>query len=749
MPSYMYEWDFIWMTLVVFIPSVFALGLLFFPRGKDEAMRWWSLIGTALTLGVSLGMFVNFKNDTVDSSGVIDREVRLHATLQTRAEVADSLAPASPARSHDWVSRYPWIANFHIDYYLGADGISMALVLLTTGLCFLAMIASWKIDKFVRGYCILFLILETGMLGTFLALDFFLFYIFWEVMLLPMYFLIGVWGGPRREYAAIKFFLYTLLGSVFILIALLAFYFTNVRDFVTPERLEAVAKDQGVAAYDNAGKSVIAAEAAHNQVVDKTEPAVKDWDAATREFDKAQAALVEAQSAFNNEDDAKKKADLKAARDEAAGRRDEASAARQKVSAPYDKAEQERDAAERTLQVARIKMATELAKVPIVVNSFDLMLLQRVGKAAQQFLHGNGHISAPLLDDAEKTLAAVQENVKSGKGGWTQADVAAAEANVAAARDGLSQRLHSEAFFTPAFQYTMFLFLFIGFAVKVPIFPLHTWLPDAHVEAPTPISMILAGVLLKLGAYGIIRIAYPICPWAAEQLALWIALLGIINIVYGAFAAMAQTDFKKLVAYSSISHMGYVILGVAVWSSGQNTTYWAWGMNGAVFQMIAHGITSAGMFFMVGVIYDRAHHRNLDNFRGLYEPMPLYGGISAVLFFAAMGLPGMCGFVGEFMVVLSAWNFAPGGYWQVGVTFSVLAALTVVITAAYILWTIQRVFMGQNPAYKNFKDMNYREVIAAVPLVVGAVLFGVAPFLITAWLEPSVTGLVNALASFK
>ena len=246
MPSYMScEWDFIWMTLVVFIPSVFALGLLFFPRGKDDAMRWWSLIGTALTLGVSLGMFVNFKNDTVDASGVVSTG---RSACTPRCKPAPKWPILSPAatrrRSHDWVARYPWIKNFHIDYYLGADGISMAARAADHRLCFLAMIASWKIDKFVRGYCILFLILETGMLGTFLALDFFLFYIFWEVMLLPMYFLIGVWGGPRREYAAIKFFLYTLLGSVFILIALLAFYFTNVRDFVTPERLEAAAAEQ-------------------------------------------------------------------------------------------------------------------------------------------------------------------------------------------------------------------------------------------------------------------------------------------------------------------------------------------------------------------------------------------------------------------------------------------------------------------------------------------------------------------------
>ncbi len=226
--------------------------------------------------------------------------------------------------------------------------------------------------------------------------------------------------------------------------------------------------------------------------------------------------------------------------------------------------------------------------------------------------------------------------------------------------------------------------------IKVPGVPVHTWLPDAHVEAPTPISMILAGVLLKMGGYGILRICYPICPDAGYDLSGLVTGLGVLSMVYGALAALAQKDFKRLVAYSSVSHMGYVLLGIGVWSSTPdylfNPDYWAMGMNGAMFQMLAHGISSPGMFFMVGVVYERVHHRNLDEFGGLFRKMPVYSGLAFGIFFAGLGLPGLCGFIGEVLVTLSAWNYSKA--------LAIISAGTVILTAAYILWTLQRVYLG-------------------------------------------------------
>ncbi len=556
------------LSLVIFLPVLGSLALAFFPKDKPDAMRLFTLGITAVVflLTIYLCLPAGDQPDTGKFSFAPDRI----ATIQNAVSV-------------------PWIPSFDIHYFLGLDGISLPLVVLTAFVAMLAMAASWSIEKYVKAYCMLYLLLVTGMIGVFLALDFFLFYVFWEVMLLPMYFLIGVWGGPRREYAAIKFFLYTLVGSVLMLIAILMLYFAS--------DLRQLNDGQLVASY----------------VVSAGSP-------------ESQAAAIE-----------------------------------------------------------------EIRKQATPQHTFNILALQQMGQQTELF--------------------------------------------------------HGEVLWGKSLAWWAFLLLFIGFAIKVPAVPVHTWLPDAHVEAPTPISMILAGVLLKMGGYGIIRMCYPICPQAGYELAWFVCTLGVVSMVYGAFAALAQKDLKRLVAYSSVSHMGYVVLGLGVWSAvagtNYNPDYWAMGVAGAMFQMIAHGVSSPAMFFMVGVVYDRVHHRNIDEFGGLFGRMPLYTGLAIVVFFAGLGLPGLCGFIGEVLVTLSVWNYSQA--------LTVISASVVILTAAYILWMIQRVYLG--PEYKgphgdHLTPMTLREVAIAVPLVVLSVVFGVFPQTILQYVQPTVSRQVGELADW-
>ena len=559
------------LSLLTFLPCLGALIVLCLPQKQTEALRLTTLVTTIGVLLLSLFMFISPPN--------------------TGGDVATNVGFLAGEAGMQNNFTMDWIPSFNIYYHMGIDGISLPLVVLTAFLFVVSMLASWSITKQVKTYCILYLLLETGVIGVFLSLDFFLFFVFWEVMLLPMYFLIGVWGGPRREYAATKFFLYTFAGGVMMLIAILLLYYHSDLTKLSAEQV-----------------------------------------------------------------------------------------AELKLSAPEQAA------------------LTKAAEANRPAHTFNLLALQKIGMETKQFSIVDPEVDALL--------------------------------------------------FGQSVQFWAFLLLFIGFAIKVPSFPVHTWLPDAHVEAPTPISMILAGILLKLGGYGIIRICYPICPEAGYALAYPVALVGVVSIIYGAFAAMAQKDFKRLVAYSSVSHMGYVVLGMACWSAvsgtGYTAQYWQMGMNGAMFQMIAHGLSSAGMFFLVGVVYDRVHHRNLDDFGGLLAIMPRYGFFAMLIFFAGLGLPGLCGFIGEVFVVLSVFRY--------DIFLAILSAFAVILTAGYILWTIQRVYLGaeyKGPHPEALSEMNWRETLVIAPLTVFAIWFGVYPQALFKYMQPSIDHEVQQLADWS
>jgi len=511
-----------WMT---FFPLIGAAVIVCLPGRFKEAFKYIAVAAAAVPLLLAAQVYFNF-------------DTHLVANTASLAESAPTLDPQ--AYGIQFVDHMVWIRGFNIEYFVGIDGISAPMVLLTTLVSFVAVLASFLVRKPVeplhgsragiavkeRGYYALLLLLETGMLGVFVALDFFLFYVFWELMLLPMYFLIGIWGGPRKEYAAIKFFLYTLAGSLLMLLAIVYMYI-----FGTPTHGEFLLADGTTADH--------------------------------------------------------------------------------------------------TFNMMYYAYNTEFEWVSFITGKL------------------------------------------------------------------------------------LWVFFFIGFAIKIPMFPFHTWLPDAHVEAPTAVSVILAGVLLKMGTYGILRINFPIFPeetlWASTAM----AVFGTINIVYGAFCAMAQRDFKSLVAYSSISHMGFVLLGMASFTQE--------GMNGAVLQMFNHGIITSMMFLLVGVIYDRAHHRDLEGFGGLAKAMPVYTGFVGIAFMAALGLPGLSGFIGEALVFLGAF--------QTHRIATIISASGVILAACYVLWTIHRVFLGElkNDDYAKFSDMNWREWATLTPLAIIVIVMGFYP----------------------
>ncbi|HIE52654.1 MAG TPA: NADH-quinone oxidoreductase subunit M [Armatimonadetes bacterium] len=501
-----------WMT---FLPIAGMVIIILSPRRWEAWIKWVAVVFAAISFVLSAWMYANF----------------LHLPPQNQRLTAEG-----PNPFEEWT---PWIPAVNITYRVAVDGLSLPLIVLTTLLTLLSLIYSWDVIKErIKEYYAFFLLLETGMLGVFVSLDFFLFYVFWEVSLVPMYFIIGIWGGPKREYAAIKFFLYTLAGSLAMLLGILTLYFYS-------------------------------------------EP-----------------------------------------------------------------------------------------------HTFDMLILAR---------------EQPLARPELATVATL-----------------------------------------------VFWGMFLGFAIKVPMWPFHTWLPDAHVEAPTAGSVILAGILLKMGTYGFVRILLPLLPEQCEQFCLSIALLAMISIIYGALVAMAQPDFKKLIAYSSVNHMGYVMLGWAAASSvavkgvsPEVIRPATVALNGATMQMVAHGIITGSLFLLVGVLYERAHTRMLDDFGGLAAHLPSYSGVLTTASLASLGLPGMVGFVSEFMVFTGSLSVGVSGATDTSqdiLLITCLSLLGIIITAAYFLWMIQRVLLGPvKERWKALPDMNWGEWISLAPLVALMISLGLYP----------------------
>lgn len=484
----------------------------------------------------------------------------------------------------DWITlSLGDLGKVSIDYLLGIDGISLPMVLLSAIVLLVGAVSSFEIKRKEKAYFSLYLLLSSSIMGCFVALDFFLFYLFFEFMLLPMYFLIGLWGGSRREYASIKFFIYTLVGSLLILLVMIGLYLS---------------------------------------VIDPTETAV---------------GLNMAPNKFS-------------------------------VNAELYQTIQE--------YLADFKIAPAQ-----LVHTFSLNYMTDAGN----------YMPGSLLNEL--------------------AD--------------------NQLFGFPA-RWIAFWLVFIGFAIKLPMVPLHTWLPDAHVEAPTPVSVVLAGILLKVGGYGFFRICYDIFPDVAVESAGWIAGFGVLSIIYGGFNALAQNDFKRMIAYSSVSHMGFVLLGLASLTSE--------GLNGAIYQMFSHGILSALLFLIAGVLYNRTQDRRIDSYQGLVSVMPQYTTVVGVAFFASLGMPGLSGFIGEFFTLMGGFNSPHFPHWV-----AAIAAFGIVLAAAYLLWTLQRMFFGKY--WSSFSepevggvlgDLTLREKVMLFPLAILAFLFGLFPNLLFDVTSPAV-----------
>ncbi len=463
------------------------------------------------------------------------------------------------------IEKIPWISidlgswgQLQAEYFVALDGLSLSMVALSVFILLIATVSSWTLEKNRKGYFVLLLILNGAIIGSFCALDFLLFYVFFEFMLLPMYFLIGIWGGVKREYASIKFFLYTLLGSILILIVIVALYIS----VKTPESSDRV------------------------------------------------------------------------------------------------------------------------------VHTFNVLHMQDVNNLIPDSL---------LALDSIKLLGSF------------------------------------------SFRYWAFLLLFIGFIIKLPAVPFHTWLPDAHVEAPTPISVILAALLLKFGGYGLLRFAYPIFPDAAIHFSWFVGLVGLISIIYGALNALSSKDLKRLIAYSSVSHMGFVLLGIA--------SATVEGITGAVYQMFSHGIISAMLFLIAGVLYDRTGDRMIGNYSGLASKMRSYSAFVLIAFFASMGLPGFAGFMGEVMIFFGAFQSSSVNG-LIPVWMAITATAGLLLGAAYYLWTIQRMFYGPfsvKNVTADLTDLTSREYSMLLPLALAALVFGILPQLLLNYINPFAGEFVNNL----